>query len=114
MAVRFRFSQSFASRLHRPSHANVRSTTHRFGKTTTVNDEKTRVCKVPEGQFDFLGYTFGRMYSARTGQAYLGYRPSKKSIKRMVENVHALTTRSWTWQPVSRSTGRHQRQCRDT
>jgi hypothetical protein len=32
-----------------------------------------------------------RMYSARTGKAYLGYRPSKKSIKRMVENVHALT-----------------------
>src|SRR6267154_6416286 len=27
----------------------------------------------------FLGYTFGRMYSARTGQARLGYRPSKKS-----------------------------------
>jgi hypothetical protein len=34
---------------------------------------------------------FGRMYSARIGKAYLGYRPSKKSIKRMVENVHALT-----------------------
>ena len=57
----------------------------------TVNEEKTRICKVPEGEFDFLGYTFGRMYSARTGKAYLGYRPSKKSIKRMVENVHALT-----------------------
>ena len=28
----------------------------------------------PEGQFDFLGYTFGRTYSARTGQAYLGRR----------------------------------------
>ena len=52
----------------------------------TVNEEKTRICKVPEGEFDFLGYTFGRMYSARTGQARLGYRPSKKSIKRMVEN----------------------------
>ena len=51
----------------------------------TVNEEKTRICKVPEGEFDFLGYTFGRMYSARTGQARLGYRPSKKSIKRMVE-----------------------------
>src|SRR6202795_4898012 len=38
----------------------------------TVNDEKTRICKVPEEQFDFLGYTFGRMYSARTGKAYLG------------------------------------------
>jgi RNA-directed DNA polymerase len=67
----------------------------------TVNDEKTRVCKVPEGQFDFLGYTFGRMYSARTGKAYLGFGPSKKSIKRMVENVHALTTRSWTWQETT-------------
>ena len=50
----------------------------------TVNEEKTRICKVPEGEFDFLGYTFGRMYSARTGQARLGYRPSKKSIKHMV------------------------------
>jgi RNA-directed DNA polymerase len=67
----------------------------------TVNEEKTRICKVPEGQFDFLGYTFGRMYSPRTGKAYLGYRPSKKSIKRMVENVHALTTRSGTWQKTT-------------
>src|SRR3979490_2455917 len=47
-----------------------------------VNEEKTRICKGPEGEFDFLGDTFGRMYSARTGKAYLGYRPSKKSIKR--------------------------------
>src|SRR5499427_5246804 len=53
----------------------------------TVNEEKTRICRIPEGEFDFLGHTFGRMYSAKTGKAYLGYRPSKKSIKRMVENV---------------------------
>jgi hypothetical protein len=45
----------------------------------TVNEDKTRICKVTEGEFDFLGYTFGRMYSERTGQARLGYRPSKKS-----------------------------------
>src|SRR5580700_10584987 len=56
----------------------------------TVNEGKTRICKVPEGEFDFLGYTFGRMYSARTGKAYLGYRPSKKSIQRMVETLNAL------------------------
>ena len=59
----------------------------------TVNEEKTRICKVPEGEFDFLGYTFGRMYSAKTGQARLGMRPSKKSIRRMVEKIHALTAR---------------------
>src|SRR6187399_3782113 len=57
----------------------------------TVNEEKTRICKVPEGQFDFLGYTFGRIYSPRTGKARLGQRPSKKSIRHMVETIHALT-----------------------
>ena len=66
-----------------------------------VNEEKTRICKVPEGEFDFLGYTFGRMYSARTGQARLGYRPSKKSIKHAVDNIHALTARTGTWQETT-------------
>ena len=45
----------------------------------TVNEENTRICRVPDGEFDFLGYTFGRMYSPETGKARLGYRPSKKS-----------------------------------
>ena len=66
-----------------------------------VNEEKTRICKVPEGEFDFLGYTFGRMYSAKTGQARLGYRPSRKSIKRVIESIHALTARSGTWQETT-------------
>jgi RNA-directed DNA polymerase len=67
----------------------------------TVNEEKTRICKVPEGEFDFLGYTFGRLYSARTGKARLGQRPSKKSIRRMVEKVHALTDRAGIWQETT-------------
>ena len=67
----------------------------------TVNEEKTRICKVPEEEFDFLGYTFGRMYSARTGQARLGHRPSRKSIKHAVEKVHALTARSGPWQETT-------------
>jgi group II intron reverse transcriptase/maturase len=72
----------------------------------TVNEEKTRICKVPESEFDFLGYTFGRMYSARTGQVYLGYRPSKKSIRRVVEKVHALTAHSMTWQETTELVGK--------
>jgi group II intron reverse transcriptase/maturase len=67
----------------------------------TVNQEKTRICKGPDEQFDFLGYSFGRMHSARTGQGYLGFRPSKKSIKRMVEKIHALTVHARTWQDTT-------------
>jgi RNA-directed DNA polymerase len=67
----------------------------------TVNEEKTRICTVPEGTFDFLGYTFGRMYQRTTGRAYLGMRPSKKSIRRTVEKIHALTSNSMTWQDTT-------------
>jgi RNA-directed DNA polymerase len=71
----------------------------------TVNEEKTRICKVPEGEFDFLGYTFGRMYSRTTGKAHLGMRPSKKSIRRMVEKIHAMTSVSMTWQGTTELVG---------
>jgi group II intron reverse transcriptase/maturase len=67
----------------------------------TVNEEKTRLCKIPDGQFDFLGYTFGRLYSKTTGKARLGLWPSKKSIRRMVEKVHDLTDRRTGWQETT-------------
>ena len=67
----------------------------------TVNEEKTRICKVPDDTFDFLGYSFGRMYSAKTGRTRMGYRPSKKSIKRAVDTIHALTERRSTWQDAT-------------
>ena len=78
----------------------------------TVSEEKTRICKVPEEEFDFLGYTFGRMYSARTGQAYLGHRPSKKSIKSAVAKIHALTDRAGTWQETTTLVGQLNRTLR--
>jgi RNA-directed DNA polymerase len=62
-----------------------------------INKEKTRICKAPEETFDFLGYTFGRLYSPSTGRPRLGMRPSKKSIKRMVDKVDAMTATSLTW-----------------
>jgi RNA-directed DNA polymerase len=67
----------------------------------TVNEEKTRIYNVPAGEFDFLGYTFGRMYSPTTGKVRLGYRPSKKCIRRMVEKVHAVTDRAHSWRETT-------------
>jgi hypothetical protein len=66
---------------------------------------RDRICKVPEGEFDFLGFTFGQMFSRRTGQARLALRPSKKSIKRVVEKVHELTVRARTWQETTELVG---------
>ena len=78
----------------------------------TVNEEKTRICKVPEGEFDFLGYTFGRMYSPKTGQARLGQRPSRKSIQRAVEKIHVLTDRAGTGQETTELVGKLNRTVR--
>jgi RNA-directed DNA polymerase len=77
-----------------------------------VNEEKTRVCKVPEETFDFLGFTFGRMYSMCTGQARLGYRPSKPSIKRMVRKIHVLTAEARVWQETTALVGQLNRMLR--
>lgn len=54
---------------------------------------KTHVCRVPAQYFDFLGYQFGRLYSEATGNAYVGTRPSKKSVKRLIKAIHEQTTR---------------------
>src|ERR1700688_1224405 len=62
----------------------------------TVNEKKTRVCKLPEEKFDFLGYTFGRCYSPKTGRAYLGTTPSKKRVQRICEALSRETGRNKT------------------
>jgi hypothetical protein len=62
----------------------------------TVNEMKTRVCSLPEEKFDFLGYTFGRCYSTRTGRAYLGTVPSKKRVQRICRAVSEETERRTT------------------
>jgi RNA-directed DNA polymerase len=62
----------------------------------TVNETKTRVCKLPEEKFDFLGYTFGRCYSQKTGRASLGTVPSKKRVIRICEAISEMTGRDQT------------------
>ncbi len=78
----------------------------------TVNEEKTRICRVPAGEFDFLGYTSGKRYSAKTGQARMALWPSKKSIKRMVEKVYELTLISTAWQETTELIGKLNRMLR--
>lgn len=60
----------------------------------TVNEKKTRLVKLPDETFDFLGYTVGRFYG-RDGRAYWGTRPSRKSVKRLIREIHDATTSRW-------------------
>ena len=66
----------------------------------TVNENKTRVCRLPEEKFDFLGYTYGRYYSPRTGRAYLGITPSKQRVQRVCAAVSEATRRSLTQRDI--------------
>ena len=62
----------------------------------TVNETKTRVSKLPEEKFDFLGYTFGRCYSTKTGRANLGTIPAKKRVIRICQAISSETGRNRT------------------
>ena len=78
----------------------------------TVNEQKTRVCRVPEETFDFLSYTFGRCYSPRTGRAYLGTRPSRKKIHKLCESISEQTSRRFGFLEAGELVGRLNRQLR--
>ena len=78
----------------------------------TVNETKTRLCRLPEETFDFLGYTLGRIYDRRTGAAYLGPRPSRKKIIRLCDEISELTGRGTTWLEVEAQISRINRKLR--
>jgi RNA-directed DNA polymerase len=61
----------------------------------TVNEAKTRVCRLPNETFDFLGYTLGRCWSPKSGRAYLGTRPSAKRIRRLCAAIREATEPRW-------------------
>ena len=60
-----------------------------------LNEAKTRIGRLPEQSFEFLGYTIGRCYSPKTGRAYIGTRPSGASVKRLTGTISELTSRRW-------------------
>lgn len=59
-----------------------------------VNENKTSLRRLPADSIDFLGYTIGRCYSTRTGRAYIGTRPAKRSVQRLTGRISDLTARS--------------------
>jgi len=63
----------------------------------TVNERKTRLCRVADESVDFLGYTIGRCYSTKTGKAYIGTRPAKKKVVALCREISEMTSRRWLW-----------------
>jgi group II intron reverse transcriptase/maturase len=72
----------------------------------TVNESKTHLCRIPDESFDFLGYNFGRCYAPRTGQPYIGARPSKKSVSRLRREISQQTSARWGLLDVEELVGR--------
>jgi hypothetical protein len=64
----------------------------------TINEAKTHVRHLPQERFDFLGYNFGRCYSPTTGRPFIGTRPSKKSLSRVIGKIRDCTASKTTWQ----------------
>jgi retron-type reverse transcriptase len=65
-----------------------------FRRFLEVNTAKTRVARLPEDAFDFLGYTVGRYYG-KDGRPYIGTRPSRKAVRSLLERIHERTSRQW-------------------
>lgn len=74
----------------------------------TLNETKTRVCNARCAPFTFLGYTFGPMYSPRTGGRYLGAQPSKKAVASIKERIRSRLRRGnpAPWEEVARDLNR--------
>jgi RNA-directed DNA polymerase len=71
----------------------------------TLNETKTCVRNARRESFDFLGYTFGPDRYRKTGGWYLSAKPSKKSIKKVKENIRETLQRGNTapWRDVAAS-----------
>jgi RNA-directed DNA polymerase len=90
--------------------AEVLATTRRWmtGIGLALNEDKTRVCNARCESFDFLGYTFGPLYSPRTGRRYLGARPSQKAVASITDNIRQRLRpgNQGPWEEVARDLNR--------
>jgi RNA-directed DNA polymerase len=61
----------------------------------TLNDRKTRICRVPGDTFRFLGYTIGTLWSPVTGESYTGLRPSPQAVQKLCRSLNEQMSRRW-------------------
>jgi RNA-directed DNA polymerase len=59
-----------------------------------VNTNKTRIARLPEESFNFLGYTVGGFYG-KDGRRSIGTRPSRKAVKSLLKRIHERTSAQW-------------------
>src|SRR5579863_144082 len=59
-----------------------------------VNETKTRIARLPEEAFNFLGYTVGGFYG-KGGRRYIGTQPSRKAVKSLLKRIQERTSSQW-------------------
>jgi group II intron reverse transcriptase/maturase len=59
-----------------------------------VNTAKTRIARLPEESFNFLGYTVGGFYG-KDGHQYIGTSPSRKAVRALLKRIHERTSSQW-------------------
>jgi RNA-directed DNA polymerase len=67
----------------------------------TVNERKTRLCSLPEETFTFLGFTFGRQISWRTGRAYVAPAPAAGKVRGIGKKIRQATSGRTVWRSVA-------------
>jgi RNA-directed DNA polymerase len=72
----------------------------------TVNEKKTRQCALPVETFTFLGFTFGRQVSWKSGRAYVAPAPAEKKVQAICERISKVTSRKTTWRETDEQVGR--------
>ncbi len=72
----------------------------------TVNEKKTRLCRLSEGTFTFLGFTFGRQVSWKTGRAYVAPAPAERKIRAICERISTVTSRQTTGRDTAEQVAR--------
>ena len=73
-----------------------------------LNPAKTCLRDVRRESFDFLGYTFGKVFNVYERKHYLAAYPSRKSVRRLKQKLHA-TLEPWNtgpWDEVAATVNR--------